>query len=206
MLLLTSLMTVQDSRRARLIVLVEKHGGMANLCEALGFARNDTARLTRIANANVRHERGGTPYVMGDDLARTIEEKLQLERGWMDTPPGVDLSGNEAQVQLLHVAERLEPYQVSQLIAIGETLADGRAPAAGEGRTESGEPLKKTAAASSAVLADTVGPGTTPAAGPTLAHATAVKKGGLLDPSKKKRDGEVHGRDKHHGTPGEGNR
>lgn len=63
---------------------------MANLCEALGYARNETAKLTRISNANLRHERGGTPYVMGSPMARDIEKKLSLDPGWMDTPPETD--------------------------------------------------------------------------------------------------------------------
>lgn len=64
---------------------------MADLCQALGYARNDAAKLSRIANGNVRHERGGKPYNMGDEMARAIEEKLSLERGWMDTPPELEL-------------------------------------------------------------------------------------------------------------------
>lgn len=71
----------------RLNMLVRKHGGMANLCEALGYARKETAAMTRIANANLRHDRNGEPYVMGTPIARRIEKALGLENGWMDTPP-----------------------------------------------------------------------------------------------------------------------
>ncbi len=67
-------------------MLVQQHGGkLAELNEALGLPRNAT-KLARIRNANARLERG-TVYVMGDREARDIEEKLGLERGWMDTPP-----------------------------------------------------------------------------------------------------------------------
>ena len=76
--------TVEEIRRANLQVLVDQHSGMANLCEKLGYARNETATLTRILNANVRHDRGGKPYNMGSPMAREMEEKLQLEVGWMD--------------------------------------------------------------------------------------------------------------------------
>ncbi len=68
---------------------------MANLCQLLGYARNDTAKLTRIMNANVRHERGGKTYNMGDALAREIERKLGLERGWMDNPENAYLKALE---------------------------------------------------------------------------------------------------------------
>lgn len=116
------MMTVQEIRRERLQLLVTEHGQMANLCEALGFARSDTARLTRIANANIRHERDGKPYVMGDELARQIEEKLELERGWMDTPVGYEFADPKMS-ELHRVAQELEPYQIEQLITIGSTLA-----------------------------------------------------------------------------------
>ena len=76
--------TVEEIRRANLQVLVDQHAGMANLCEKLGYARNETATLTRILNANVRHDRGGKPYNMGSPMAREMEDKLQLELGWMD--------------------------------------------------------------------------------------------------------------------------
>ena len=59
---------------------------MANLCEKLGYARNETATLTRILNANIRHDRDGKPYNMGSPMAREIEGKLSLPQGWMDTP------------------------------------------------------------------------------------------------------------------------
>lgn len=76
--------TVEEIRRANLQVLVDQQSGMANLCEKLGYARNETATLTRILNANVRHDRGGKPYNMGSPMAREMEEKLLLEVGWMD--------------------------------------------------------------------------------------------------------------------------
>jgi hypothetical protein len=81
--------TVEETRRERLQILVDQHGSMANLAEKLGSARNETAALTRILNANVRHERDGQTYVMGSPKAREIEAKLGLEEGWMDTPPSL---------------------------------------------------------------------------------------------------------------------
>lgn len=78
---------VEETRRTRLSMLVRKYKGMAELCEALGLARNQTSGLTRILNANVRHDRASQPYVMGSPMARDIETKLELPSGWMDTPP-----------------------------------------------------------------------------------------------------------------------
>lgn len=78
------MVTVEETRRSKLQLLVKQYG-MADLCEKLGYARNETAGLTRIANGNIRHERG-TMYVMGSPMAREIESKLDLPRGWMDTP------------------------------------------------------------------------------------------------------------------------
>lgn len=90
----------------------------------MGFARNDTARLGRIANANIRHEREGKPYVMGDDLARTIEDKLLLERGWMDTPPGyVDMTDTRIS-HVLKVMEAMPEWQRDQAVKIVDTIAE----------------------------------------------------------------------------------
>jgi hypothetical protein len=116
--------TVGETRRARLEELITSHGGLiANLNEALGYERNDT-RLARIRNANVRTDRPGKIYQMGDAQAREIEERLGLERGWMDTPPGFEAFTGDAFRELHRVAQELKPYQVQQLAAIGLTLAN----------------------------------------------------------------------------------
>lgn len=90
--LISSMKTVEETRRSRLQMLVDKYNGMANLCEHLGYARNETAGLTRILHANLRHDRDGEPYDMGSKKAREIETKLGLSTGWMDSPP--DLIGD----------------------------------------------------------------------------------------------------------------
>jgi hypothetical protein len=77
--------TVEETRRARLAMLVARHGGMTELCAKL--TNQSAPGLTRILNANVRHEREGRPYVMGSPMARKIETDLNLPEGWMDTPP-----------------------------------------------------------------------------------------------------------------------
>lgn len=99
---------VEETRRTRLKMLVKKHEGMANLCQALGYARNETATLTRIMNANVRHEREGKAYEMGSPMARKIEEKLGFTLGWMDTPPTyAELDGDDRQAQMLQAMENI---------------------------------------------------------------------------------------------------
>ena len=117
--------TSEEIRRSRLRELVEKHSGMANLCHLLGYARNDTAKLTRILNANVRHERGGKTYNMGDSLAREIEDRLQLERGWMDNPPSAIESANEnnPRHKIAQLMQGLPDDQLSVALRLLDALA-----------------------------------------------------------------------------------
>ena len=99
---------VEETRRTRLKMLVKKHESMANLCQLLGYARNETATLTRIMNANVRHEREGKVYNMGSPMARQIEETLGYDSGWMDTPPTyAELGGDDRQAQMLLAMESI---------------------------------------------------------------------------------------------------
>lgn len=121
---------VEETRRDRLQMLVQRYGGMANLCEKLGSARNETATLTRILNGNVRHERGGTPYNMGSPMARSIEEKLNLEHGWMDTPPSLSeqFGHSEPLDKMASLLAAMEPemqYKVVRMVAALAQPADG---------------------------------------------------------------------------------
>lgn len=118
------MLTIAETRRARLEMLIAQYGGkIANLNEALGFARNDT-RLARIRNANVRHERGGKAYVMGEEQARAIEDALQLERGWMDTPPGYADLDDPRISHVVKVMEAMPAWQRDQAVKIVDTLAE----------------------------------------------------------------------------------
>jgi hypothetical protein len=116
---------VETTRRTRLLMLVKKHKSMANLCELLGYARNETATLTRILNANIRHDRGGKPYNMGSPMAREIEEKLSLGLGWMDTPPSyAELHGEEdPRTKVLLLMETMSPDQWSTAVRLLDALA-----------------------------------------------------------------------------------
>lgn len=96
--------TISETRLIRLQMLVKKHGNsLADLNEAIGLARTD-ATLSQI-RTKAPHSKSGKPRVMGDELARKIEENLSLGLGWMDTPPTyAELHGEEdprAKVMLL---------------------------------------------------------------------------------------------------------
>lgn len=102
---------VEETRRTRLRMLVKRNNTMADLCQLLGYARTETATLTRILNANIRHDRDGKPYNMGSPMARQIEEKLGLPTGWMDTPPSyAELGGdNDPRAMIEHMVQEMPP-------------------------------------------------------------------------------------------------
>lgn len=115
--------TIAEIRRVRLEQLIEQHGSIADLNEALGRPRNHS-KISQLRNANIRRDRG-KPIQIGDAAAREIEALLKLESGWMDNLPyGIDPSIDDKLRHLHQVAERLAPYQVDQLIKIGVTLAE----------------------------------------------------------------------------------
>lgn len=106
--------TVEETRREKLQSLIRQHGGTAALVERIAVPEINASRLSRIANANVRHDRGGAVYVMGSEVARQIEESLGLETGWMDTPlTYAEIHGAEDPRATLMLA--MESMTVSQL-------------------------------------------------------------------------------------------
>lgn len=117
--------TVEETRRLRLQILVTKHGSMADLCEGLGYARTETATLTRILNANVRHDRGGKLYNMGSPMARDIEKKLNLPHGWMDTPPTYDelLGEQDPRTKVMQLMEGMPEDQWATVVRLVDALA-----------------------------------------------------------------------------------
>lgn len=85
--------------------------------------------MSRIANANVRHDRNGELYVMGSPMARKIESKLGLDEGWMDTPPTYEeLDPDPRVARLLAVAKTLREQnrndELEQFVAIGHTFVE----------------------------------------------------------------------------------
>ena len=99
--------TSAEIRRANLERLMQQHGSIAELNVALGWPRTDP-KLSQIKNANKRPGRGDATYQMGDAMAREMEEKLGLERGWMDNPPMYEHEMEHRETPL--VAEFLPVY------------------------------------------------------------------------------------------------
>ena len=62
---------------------------------------------------------------MGDDLARKIEEKLELELGWMDTPPTyAELHGDEdPRTKVMQLMEAMPPDQWPTAVRLLDALA-----------------------------------------------------------------------------------
>ncbi len=75
-----SLNSVKDIRRENLKVLVERLGSMKELNKVLNRTDNT---LTQILNQSI-HSKTKQPKQMGDRIARSIENGLNLEYGWMD--------------------------------------------------------------------------------------------------------------------------
>jgi hypothetical protein len=104
--------TILETRVARLAMLVKKYdGSLANLNDALGLDRTDST-LSQI-RTGATHSKTGKTRGMGDNLARKIEEKLGLVRGWMDTPPTYDeIHGKEdPKTQAMLLLELMSPEQ-----------------------------------------------------------------------------------------------
>lgn len=75
--------TVAEIRLQNLNFLIEQYKTIANLNVALGRTRTDST-LSQIKNKVKINNQSGRRS-MGYELARTIEEKLNLTHGWMDT-------------------------------------------------------------------------------------------------------------------------
>jgi hypothetical protein len=113
--------TVGQTRRENLLLLIKKHGSLANLNELLDLPRTD-ATLSQIKNASVGSR--GKPRAMGVTLARRIEARLQLPSGWMDndqTPPSYRQQRIE---HALKIMEEMADYQLDQAVKIIDTLAE----------------------------------------------------------------------------------
>lgn len=85
--LIPPMQTIDVTRRQRLAELAARYDKLADLNTAVGLERTD-ATLSQI-RTQAPHSKTGKPRVMGDELARKIEDRLGLERGWMDTPPSI---------------------------------------------------------------------------------------------------------------------
>lgn len=126
------MLTCAEIRRLRLLSLIERYGTISALNEALGWPRTDP-KISQIKNENVRKDRSGSIYRMGDAMAREIEEKLNLERGWMDNSPTyAEIHGTDDKPTLAaQVMEKLPNSMQEVGLRLLHSLAE---PAQAEGR------------------------------------------------------------------------
>ena len=116
-------------------MLIREFGSIAELNVAMEMDRTD-ATFSQIRNQSV-HSKTGKRRVMGEDLARRIEEKLKKPDGWMDTPPGyADLADSRIS-QALTIMEAMPEWQRDQAVKILDTLAQ---PPAKLGNGDQGTP------------------------------------------------------------------
>ena len=73
---------------------------------------------------------------MGDPQAREIEEKLGLEKGWMDTPPGLDALENETGRQMLDLFNQLPVEERSTALRLLHALVEPQALQAAGGQSQ----------------------------------------------------------------------
>ena len=126
--------TVEETRRERLQLLIRQHGSITALVEQIAMPEINNSKVSRIANANVRHDRGGAVYVMGSEVARAIETSLGLETGWMDTPLtwAEALGQEDPRAKVMQLMEAMPPDQWSTAVRLLDALAQ---PAARNGTT-----------------------------------------------------------------------
>lgn len=116
--------TIDETRRIRLEMLIKRYGDkLANLNEALGYERTHS-QLARIRNKNQRTDRPGKFYIMGDEQAREIEQKLSLAVGWMDTPPTyTELHGeDDPRTKVMLLMESMPPDQWATAVRLLDAL------------------------------------------------------------------------------------
>jgi len=73
-------MTIDEIRRANLITLVDKYGTVKQFSEKI---EKSEAQVSQWRNASL-DSRTGRPRGISDDICRHIEDKCELQRGWMD--------------------------------------------------------------------------------------------------------------------------
>jgi hypothetical protein len=115
--------TVDETRRLRLDMLLDKYGSFAKLNEALGWTRTDS-RLSRIKNQNQRTDRDGKVFQMGSPMARAIETELGLPVGWMDTPPTYAeiQGGDDPRAKVLQIMENIPADQWATAVRLLDAL------------------------------------------------------------------------------------
>lgn len=72
--------TCSEIRRENLLKVIEVAGSLQEVANRLDKSH---AQISQI-KTQAKHSKTGKPRVMGDDVARLIEDKFGLEVGWMD--------------------------------------------------------------------------------------------------------------------------
>ena len=105
------MVTIYDTRRARLEVLIAQHGGsLRALADAAGL---NEAYLSQIRTQQP-DSKTGRPRQMGDKLARTLEERCRLPAGWMDQSKGMSPEASS----IAALFDRLPPDAREQYAAV----------------------------------------------------------------------------------------
>lgn len=97
--------TVHEFRHARLLQLISEHGTVQALADALGRSHS---QISQLRNRSA-HSVSGRDRVIGDDLARDIEDKLGKPRGWMDTPFVGEPSSPQGRAAVAHGLSQQTP-------------------------------------------------------------------------------------------------
>ena len=97
--------TVHEFRHARLLQLIAEHGTVQALADALGRSHS---QISQLRNRSA-HTVSGRMRVIGDDLARDIEDKLGKPRGWMDTPFAAEPSSPQGHARVAHGLSHQSP-------------------------------------------------------------------------------------------------
>lgn len=121
------MLTVHEVRHANLQMLIKQLGSVQALADLLGRSHSQVSQLrTRSVNKAT-----GKVRVIGDDLARIIEQKVGKPHGWMDSldpdaEPGAAKRTRAASPRSASIADRLDSlvgdYQARAYALIDLTL------------------------------------------------------------------------------------
>lgn len=72
--------TIYEVRHANLVILIDQEGTIQKVADKIDRSH---AQVSQLKNRN-KHSGSAKTRSIGDDLARHIEDKFELTRGWMD--------------------------------------------------------------------------------------------------------------------------
>jgi hypothetical protein len=113
-----NMQTVEETRRIRLGMLATKMGSAANLAHKLSRAEAQISQY-------VTQKRN-----IGSDFARYVETTLELEVGWMDTPPTyAEMHGDTDPIsKAMMVMEAMDDSQRYQALRLLDALTQPAPP------------------------------------------------------------------------------